>query len=96
MLKPVLAALVVGLAVACAGVGKKEEAQSLPAGGAETCDTEAYQYLVGQKESEIEKTRLPGLFRIVCHNCAVTMDFNAQRLTVSLGPDGKVVSARCG
>jgi Peptidase inhibitor I78 family len=95
MLKPVVAALAVGLAVACAGVAK-EGAQSLPAGGAETCDTEAYQYLVGQKEAQIEKTRLPGVFRIVCHNCAVTMDFNPQRLTVSLGPDGKVASARCG
>lgn len=95
MLKPVLAALVVGLAVACAGV-EKEEAQSLPAGGAETCDTDAYQYLIGQREAEIEKTRLPGAFRIVCHNCPVTMDHNPHRLTVSLGADGKVASARCG
>jgi len=94
MLKPVLAALVVGLAVACAGV--EEQARSLPAGGAETCDTDAYQYLIGQREADIDKTRLPGVFRIVCHNCPATMDFNQHRLTVSLGPDGKVASARCG
>lgn len=94
MLKPLIAAMVVGLVAACAGAHK--EAQSLPAGGAETCDTEAYQYLVGLKEADIEKTRLPGTFRIVCHDCAMTMDINPHRLTVKLGPDGKVASASCG
>jgi hypothetical protein len=96
MLKPVIVAAAVGALVACAGVTGNEAPGSLPAGGAETCDTGAYQYLVGQKEADIEKTRLPGAFRIVCHNCAMTMDFNPQRLTVRLGADGKVESASCG
>jgi len=96
MLKQVIAAFAVGALAACVAGHENEASRNLPAGGAETCDAAAYQFLVGQKETEIEKRRLPGAFRIVCHSCAMTMDFNPQRLTVKLGADGKVESASCG
>lgn len=96
MLKPVIAALAVGALAACVATNVTEAPGNLPTGGAETCDAGAYQYLIGQKEAEIDRTRLPKVHRIVCHNCAVTMDFNENRLTVALDAAGKVARASCG
>ncbi|MGD9980054.1 MAG: I78 family peptidase inhibitor [Hyphomonadaceae bacterium] len=62
----------------------------------DTCQMAAHQNLVGTAGAEIDRTTLPPLARIICHECAVTMDYRAERLNIELGPDGKVVRLRCG
>lgn len=96
MLKPILAALVVGALAGCISIEVNDVPDNRPAGGAQTCDAGAYHYLVGQRESDIDRSRLPAAHRIVCSTCAVTMDFNPNRLTVTLDAQSKVASARCG
>lgn len=96
MIKPVLAALAISALAGCIAIEVNERAPVRPAGGALTCDAGAYGYLVGQHESEIDRTRLPSSFRIVCAECMVTMDHNPNRLNIQLGADNKVGSVRCG
>ena len=62
----------------------------------DTCRMAEFQTLIGKPETEIDRATLPTPSRVVCHDCAVTMDFNAQRLNVILGADGRVESLRCG
>jgi hypothetical protein len=62
----------------------------------DTCQMAAHQSLVGTVGAEIDRSALPAGTRVICHNCAVTMDYRADRLNIDLGPDGKVVRVRCG
>jgi hypothetical protein len=62
----------------------------------DTCQMAAHQSLVGQDGASIDRSALPAGARVVCHDCAVTMDYRAERLNVLLGADGKVASLRCG
>lgn len=71
-----------------------EEQISRPA--PDTCQMAEHQSLIGRVGAEIDRTALPPLARVICHDCAVTMDYRADRLNVELGPDGKVVGVRCG
>lgn len=96
MIKPVLVALAVGALAGCIAIEVNEAPPQGPAGGAETCDAQSYQYLVGQNEAVIDRTRLPKAYRIVCAECMVTMDHNPNRLNIHLGTDKKVGSVRCG
>ena len=62
----------------------------------DTCQRAAHVSLVGTQGSAIEQSSLPAGARIICHNCAVTLDYRAERLNVELGADGKVANVRCG
>jgi hypothetical protein len=62
----------------------------------DSCRMAEFQSLIGKPESEIDRSALPTPSRVVCHDCVITMDFNAQRLNVILGADGRVESLRCG
>lgn len=62
----------------------------------DTCQMAAHQDLIGVEGAAIDHASLPAGARVVCHDCMVTLDYNAQRLNVLLGPDGKVASLRCG
>lgn len=96
MLKPILAAVAFAALVACAATKDDNAPANLPAGGSERCDAAAYGYLVGQSETEIDRTRLPKAFRIICAECMVTQDFSPNRLNILLDTDRKVGSVRCG
>lgn len=93
MWKPLLAALAVGSLAGCIAVSVNA---NLPTGGQNSCDASAYQYLIGQNETDIDRTRLPKTFRIVCAECMVTQDLRPDRLNIHLGTDKKVGSVRCG
>lgn len=95
MWKPILAALAVGTMAGCVAVSVNENA-NLPTGGQESCDASSYQYLIGQNETDINRSRLPKTFRIICAECMVTQDLNPNRLNIHLGTDKKVGSVRCG
>ena len=69
---------------------QEEAGQRAPA---DTCGAATHQSLIGVARTDLVA---PANARVVCHNCPVTMDFNATRLTIQLGPDDKVVSLQCG
>jgi len=97
MLKPLIVSLAVGALAGCIAIEVNEAPEyAAPAGGAATCEASQYQYLVGQKEADIDRSRLPRVHRIICAECMVTMDHNPNRLNVHLGTDKRVGSVRCG
>ncbi|MBL8543180.1 MAG: hypothetical protein JNJ63_05180 [Hyphomonadaceae bacterium] len=62
----------------------------------DTCQMAAHQSLIGQDGAAIDRSALPAGARVICHQCAVTLDYSAERLNIQLGADGKVESMRCG
>jgi hypothetical protein len=60
------------------------------------CEVAAFQSLVGQRDDEIDRDRLPQSFRIICHDCQATMDYNPNRLNIQLDPQNRVASVSCG
>ncbi len=68
----------------------------LPPGRPASCDAAAYQALVGKADFQIDRARLPQTYRIVCHDCQVTMDYNANRLNIQLDPQNRVSAVTCG
>ncbi|MGE0594793.1 MAG: I78 family peptidase inhibitor [Hyphomonadaceae bacterium] len=69
-----------------------EQRSSTPA-PRDACGASENQALIGQLGDAITP---PANARVICHNCPATMDFNATRLTIQLGPDGKVATLSCG
>lgn len=61
-----------------------------------TCEASAHASLVGKKDSEIDRARLPSTFRIICHDCQVTQDYAPNRLNIHLDTENRVASVRCG
>ncbi|HYD85953.1 MAG TPA: I78 family peptidase inhibitor [Vitreimonas sp.] len=62
----------------------------------DTCQLAAHRHLLGADGGAIQQSSLPAGARIICHGCAVTLDYRAERLNLELGPDGKVANLRCG
>jgi len=62
----------------------------------DTCQMAAHRHLVGTDGGAIQQSSLPAGARIICHGCAVTLDYRAERLNVELAEDGKVARLRCG
>jgi len=108
MMRWVLAGIVVIGLAACSGHGRPlttremdqiarrstDEQVHRPA--PDTCQMAQYSHLVGTLGAEIDRTELPAGARVICHNCAVTMDYRSDRLNVDLGADGRVTRVRCG
>ncbi len=108
MMRWVLAGIVVVGLAACSGSGRQLTYRELDAiarqstdeqvsrAPPDTCQMAAYQNLLGQVGAEIDRAALPTGARVICHECAVTMDYRAERLNVDLGTDGKVTRLHCG
>jgi hypothetical protein len=62
----------------------------------DTCQMAAHQGLIGTDGAAINPASLPAGARVICQDCAVSLDYRADRLNVLLAPDGKVASMRCG
>lgn len=82
---------------ACASVA----AQEAPVTTTGECRNEGLDRFVGQPASEAagaEMQKVSGAKELqwIEHDTMVTMEFRADRLRVQLGPDRKIVSARCG
>lgn len=91
----VVSALLALGAGACAALadpsGRPAQAEA-----ASACGMERYQSLVGQPESAARAAGLPPRARVICHACAVTMDYHEGRLNVWIGADGMVERLSCG
>lgn len=62
----------------------------------DTCQMSAHQGLIGTEGAGVDPASLPAGARVICHDCAVSLDYRAERLNVLLGADGKVAGMRCG
>lgn len=79
---------------ACMHMAATPPAEGASTGEASACGAERYQTLVGQPQSALPA--LPDGARVVCHNCAVTMDYREDRLNVWLDEQGRVGRVTCG
>lgn len=68
-----------------------------PAAADDTCGAASYAWLIGENRSRIPATPAGKTVRVVCSTCAMTMDFNAERLTIVFDEDSGIVSKlNCG
>lgn len=74
------------------------EAQTPPTqgGDADACGASALQGLVGQPEAVLQGITPAGPLRVIRPGQAVTMDYIAARLNVSLDAAGLIVRINCG
>lgn len=108
MMRWVLAGIVVIGLAACSGqsrnltyremdaIARRSTDEQVNRPPPDTCQMAQYSHLVGTVGAEIDRTELPAGARVICHNCAVTMDYRADRLNIDLGADGRVTRLRCG
>lgn len=60
------------------------------------CQAQELQYLVGKSESMLQVMGLTGNTRVIPHNSAVTLDYNADRLNFLIGETGTIARIFCG
>ncbi len=77
-------------------LSQRQQREALARPEPDTCQRAAHVPLIGTEGSAIEQSSLPAGTRIICHNCAVTLDYRADRLNLELGADGRVANVRCG
>jgi hypothetical protein len=64
---------------------------------ADACGASAMQHLVGRPRSEIPVPVKPQLQRVACTTCAITLDFNPNRLNFFFDAEtGIIKQVRCG
>ena len=69
----------------------------LPAPGNDTCRAATYADTLGDDYRTLPSAPEGRVFRVVCTTCAMTMDFNAERLNFFYdATNGKVVRLTCG
>ena len=69
----------------------------------QTCPLAPYQHVMGKTKAEatvlmaeIPKAQQAETIRVICHMCAVTMDFSPTRLNIILDKDDRVTRLKCG
>jgi hypothetical protein len=96
MMKVVLGVSAAALLAGCVIIAVDKDEADTGKSGPQSCAAGTYDRLIGRNEADIDRGRLPRSFRIVCSDCAVTMDHNPDRLTIRLDEQNRVVSATCG
>ncbi|MDP1874627.1 peptidase inhibitor I78 [Phenylobacterium sp.] len=77
--------------------GPQPAPRPAPAPVADQCGAAQAQRLVGRHRSEIPVPVNPGLQRVACTTCPVTMDFHPRRLNFFYDADtGLIKEVRCG
>lgn len=99
MNRTILATGFLALAACAAGPPKESspEPSPQPQPVADTCGARALQHLVGRHRSEIPPAAKPELQRVACATCAITMDYNPERLNIFFDEaTGIIQDVRCG
>jgi len=68
----------------------------LPEPAEDTCNAGAYDNLIGQQATALERVLLLGAVRVIRPNDAVTMDFRPERINFMIGADESITRIRCG
>ncbi len=63
--------------------------------GSGACKVGDYRDLIGKQAVDIDRTKLPKSFRILCPGCAATTDIRPDRLTIELNRANQVETVRC-
>jgi hypothetical protein len=63
---------------------------------ADTCGAARFAYLVGQRNTVVERTALPDGARVILPGQPVTTDFRAERLNVLIDGNAEVERVYCG
>lgn len=88
---------VIGLmALSLAALVACKDEEEVVSTGSETCDPEAFAFLVGQDKSALEGVTTPEVVRVLAEDSAATLDFNQERLNVIHDADGKILKVTCG
>lgn len=94
------AALSLVLLTACATpppVTTKPPGSALPPPSEDTCRAATYASTLGQDHRDVPPAPEGRTFRVVCTTCAMTMDFNPERLNFFYDQgSGRVVRLSCG
>lgn len=102
MLKPMmsLAALTVLMLGACAPTPSPAPVAEQPAivdvDGQGQCKAEDWQSYVGKPRQSLPAAPEGMVFRVLCKECAATMDYRSNRVTFSYDDDGTIIRASCG
>jgi len=83
---------------ACAPVeGGGSSPMTPPADGPSECKADAYRSYIGRNRSELPTKPAGETWRVTCTTCAVTMDFNPNRLNVVYDEaSGIIREVKCG
>lgn len=92
---PAAAALLAALAACTPGARTALGSGPIPA-GENACGAAARQDLVGTSVGALDPATLPEPNRVIFPGQAVTMDLQAERLNVEIGPDDAVARVYCG
>lgn len=64
--------------------------------GSKTCDTAAFEFLIGQPKEALEGVTVPESLRVLNENDLMTMDHRPDRLNVFHDDTGNIVKVSCG
>ena len=94
---PLLFSLAALTAAACAPVEGGSSPVTPPAGGPSECKADAYRSYIGRNRSELPTKPAGETWRVTCTTCAVTMDFNPNRLNIVFDEaSGIIRELKCG
>lgn len=72
-----------------------EPPPTAPSAPVDACNAAGYQGLVGQSSSVLRSMMLPAGSRVINPGDAITMDYQAERLNVEIGTDGRISKVGC-
>ena len=84
---------------ACSSMAKPADSDAGPPANpdADACHASQYQSLVGKKITDLPPKPEGAVWRQACTACAVTMDFNPNRMNIFFDKDTEVIKqVRCG
>lgn len=87
--------LILALAIgACTPVGEAEDAIVAEAGDA--CGARSFEGFVGERVDALNDVELPAGARVLFPTTPATMDFNPERLNITVDADDTITRAYCG
>ena len=98
-LRPIPGLVALALLAACVqggGTPPNPGAPQPPQVVEDACGAAGLQGLVGQDESALAGMRFKGPMRLIRPGMAVTMDYSAERLNITLHDAGRIESVTCG
>lgn len=94
----IFAGLTVGAIAACAPMESAGPvAPTPPVEGPSQCKADAYRTYIGRNRSELPAKPAGETWRVTCSTCAVTMDYNPNRLNIVYDEaSGIIRDVKCG
>jgi hypothetical protein len=89
--------VILALALAACTEAQVEQAEDVVTGGGDdACGAAAFQPYVGQRVDALNSVELPAGARVLFPTTPATMDFNPERLNISVDASDTITRAYCG